>query len=113
VHYWDYWATYLAPGFRKNETIFVGKITSKKVEYIMLLGHGTVYGEQYYTVAPPRAGVLWRDMAEWCEETFGSSTGSIWHDNLAPGSGERWYQNNSKFWFRSEADQTWFILKWS
>ena len=78
-----------------------------------LLGHGTVYGEQYYTVAPPRAGVLWRDMAEWCEETFGPSTGSIWHDNLAPGSGERWYQNNAKFWFRSEADQTWFILKWS
>jgi hypothetical protein len=79
----------------------------------MLLGHGTVYGEQYYTVAPPMFTVTWRKMAAWCEATFGESTGSMWHNNLAPGSGERWYQNNAKFWFREEKDLTLFLLRWS
>ena len=78
----------------------------------MLLGHGTVYGAQYYTVAPPMAGVSWREMEAWCEATFGASTGSIWGGGTnAPG--ERWYQNNAKFWFRKEKDLTLFILKWS
>ena len=77
---------------------------------MMLLGHGTVYDAQYYTVAPPMSGVSWRDMSAWCSETFGSSTGSIWSAWQEPG--ERWYANNSKFWFREEADRTWFILKW-
>ena len=78
---------------------------------MMLLGHGTVYGEQYYTVAPPTESLPWGDMALWCIETFGPSTGSIWAAIQEPG--ERWYANNSKFWFRSEADRTWFLLRWS
>jgi hypothetical protein len=77
----------------------------------MLLGHGTVYGAQYYTVAPPMDGAAWRDMAAWCQETFGASTSSIWSAWQEPG--ERWYANNAKFWFREEADRTWFLLKWS
>jgi len=78
---------------------------------MMLLGHGTVYGSQYYTVAPPMGLMPWREMEAWCIETFGSSTGSIWAAWQEPG--ERWYMNNSKFWFRDEADQTWFLLRWS
>ena len=78
---------------------------------MMLLGHGTVYGELYYTVAPPMAGVPWREMAEWCRDTFGASTGSIWSAWQEPS--ERWYANNSKFWFREEADLSWFLLRWS
>jgi hypothetical protein len=50
-------------------------------------------------------------MEAWCKETFGASTGSIWSAWQEPG--ERWYANNSKFWFRDEADQTWFLLRWS
>jgi hypothetical protein len=77
----------------------------------MLLGHGTVYSEQYYTVAPPMDGASWREIEAWCIETFGSSTGSIWGGGTnAPG--ERWYQNNAKFWFRSQADLSWFLLRW-
>ena len=79
---------------------------------MMLLGHGTVYGAQYYTVAPPMAGASWRDMEAWCIETFGVSTGSIWSNEIAKPL-ERWYQNNAKFWFREEADRTWFLLRWS
>ena len=77
----------------------------------MLLGHGAVYDEQYYTVAPPMEGAPWREMEAWCIETFGSSTGSIWSAWQEPS--ERWYQNNGKFWFRDEADRTWFLLRWS
>jgi hypothetical protein len=77
----------------------------------MLLGHGTVYDRQYYTVAPPMEGAPWREMAEWCRDTFGASYGNIWATWQEPG--ERWYSNNSKFWFRDEADLTCFLLRWS
>ena len=79
----------------------------------MLLGHGAVYDEQYYTVAPPMAGAAWREMYFWCEATFGPSTGSIWIKSNIRTPNERWYQNNGKFWFRSEADLSWFLLRWS
>ena len=79
---------------------------------MMLLGHGTVYGEQYYTVDPMGLHP-WREMEAWCTETFGPTVGSIWGESPVPEPGQRWYQNNSKFWFRSEADQTWFVLRWS
>ena len=78
---------------------------------MMLLGHGTVYGARYYTVAPPLFNVAWREMNVWCQATFGPSTGSIWATIQEPG--ERWYQNNAKFWFRDEADRTWFLLRWA
>ncbi len=81
---------------------------------MMLLGHGTVYGAQYYTVAPPMEGVSWREMAAWCIETFGVSTGNIWGlKDPQSRPTERWYQNNAKFWFREEADRTWFLLRWA
>ena len=80
---------------------------------MMLLGHGTVYGSRYYTVAPAMGLHPWREMEEWCSEIFGASTGSIWGESPVPKPGQRWYQNNSKFWFRSEADRTCFLLKWS
>jgi hypothetical protein len=46
---------------------------------------------------------------------FGDSTGSIWAEEVnktTPTPGERWYSNNRKFWFRSERDRDWFIIKW-
>lgn len=75
-----------------------------------LLGNGTVYGKNYRTVAPPLRN--WGAMTTWCTETFGPSTGSIW-GHQTPTVGERWYQNNAKFWFRDEKDLTMFILRWS
>jgi len=77
---------------------------------MMLLGHGTVYDAQYYTVAPPMGLMPWRDMTVWCIETFGASTGSIWS---AWQASERWYVSHNKFWFREEADRTWFLLRWT
>ena len=85
---------------------------------------GKVYGMRYYTVKPvwepPSVYSLngwhnkaWNDMMTWCVETYGPSTSSIWSENSIPEPGERWYANNSKFWFRREQDRDWFVLRWS
>jgi hypothetical protein len=59
------------------------------------------------------AGVSWRDMSDWCSETFGPVS-DVWQaDKWFTEPGARWYQNNAKFWFRDEADRIWFLLRWS
>ena len=73
------------------------------------LSEGKVYGARYYCVEP--IGGNWIDMETWCVETFGSSGDSIWGSDI-PEPACRWYANNRKFWFRSEADRTMFVLKW-
>lgn len=87
-------------------------INSQPVEDLVL-SEGRVYGARYYCVGP--VGGNWREMEDWCISTYGSSTGSIWAeqvDKLTAKPGERWYANNRKFWFRKESDRTLFILKW-
>ena len=78
------------------------------------LSEGTVYGSCYYCVEP--VGGDWLEMEAWVLKTCGESTGSIWAEEKykhAANPGERWYGNNSKFWFREEQDRTMFVLKWS
>ena len=81
----------------------------------MILDTGTVYGARYHTVSPGW-GAPWEEMTKWCVKTFGPVTGSIWADTTTPSvipkPGERWYMNNSKFWFREQKDLEWFMLKW-
>ena len=74
---------------------------------------GTVYGARYYTVKPE--GYVWAELEEWCTTTFGSHGGAIWgaDPNKAPLPNERWYMNNSKFWFRNEKDRNWFTMRWT
>ena len=74
------------------------------------LSQGTVYGARYYTVEP--IGGNWKDMEEWCGQTFGDPGDRIWDSGPAPLPAKRWYMNNRKFWFRHEKDRDWFILKW-
>jgi hypothetical protein len=74
------------------------------------LSEGTVYGSRYYCVEP--YGGSWMDMELWCMEAFGTASGSIWGENPAPEPAMRWYMNNRKFWFRDEADQLMFVMKW-
>ena len=47
----------------------------------------------------------WLDMSEWVVATFGHSDWSVEHG--------RWVGSNQKYWFRDEADRTFFILRWS
>jgi hypothetical protein len=87
-------------------------INSQPVED-MVLSEGRVYGARYHCVEP--IGGNWREMEDWCINTYGETTGSIWAqevDKLTPLVNERWYANNRKFWFRNEKDRTLFILKW-
>jgi len=74
---------------------------------------GTVYGKRYYTISPPMFESNWPDMELWCAETFGP-TGSLWKErkNLTPEPNQRWYANDSKFWFLEEKDLNWFVLRW-
>jgi hypothetical protein len=80
----------------------------------LVLSEGKVYGARYYCVEP--VGGNWREMEDWCIQTCGETTGSIWAEEVnkvTPAPGERWYANNRKFWFRHEKDRTLFILRWS
>jgi hypothetical protein len=71
------------------------------------LNEGRVYGARYLTVHPNNSW-HWNEMMAWMVETFGPTA----HDGVwTPGM--RWYANNAKFWFRNEADQLLFVLRWS
>ncbi len=74
------------------------------------LSEGTVYGARYYTAEP--IGGNWVEMETWCYQAFGNDDYPIWGEKTAPEPAQRWYKNNRKFWFRSEADRTMFVLKW-
>ena len=78
----------------------------------LILSQGTVYGSRYHTVEP--IGGNWKDMEEWCGETFGPVGEKIWQHDMskAPAPELRWYMNSRKFWFRNEKDRDWFILRW-
>jgi len=47
----------------------------------------------------------WHEMGEWVVKTFGHSD---WATEHGP-----WVASNYKYWFRDEADRTFFILRWS
>ena len=75
---------------------------------------GRVSGARYHTVNPNANwdtywyNQAWHDMENWCIETLGPTpVDGVWTPDA------RWYVNNSKFWFREEADMLMFILRWA
>jgi hypothetical protein len=71
------------------------------------LNEGRVYGSRYLTVHPSNSW-HWNDMMAWMVDTFGPTAhDGVWTPSM------RWYANNAKFWFRNEADQLLFVLRWS
>lgn len=71
------------------------------------LNEGRVYGARYLTVHPTN-GAKWNEMMSWMVDTFGPTAhDGVWTPSM------RWYANNAKFWFRNEADQLLFLLRWS
>lgn len=113
--------TILMSGRRTGKSVFSNQALQRLIADLnsqpvsnLVLSEGTVYGSRYHCVEP--VGGNWRMMEDWCIETFGSSTGSIWAEEIdkkTPQPGERWYANNRKFWFRKESDRTLFTLRWS
>ena len=83
--------------------------------YELNISTGTVSGTQYQTAMPiwnpSRHGwhnPEWNEMIEWCVKMFGpTAKDGVWTPD------ERWYANNSKFWFRDEVDLLMFVLRWS
>jgi hypothetical protein len=83
--------------------------------YELNISTGTIYDAEYHTAnpewTPSRHGWYnqeWNDMTAWCVKMFGpTAKDGVWTPN------ERWYANNSKFWFRNEADLLMFVLRWS
>ena len=47
----------------------------------------------------------WREMDKWLLNIMGDNN---WHKENA-----RWVGSNRKYWFRDDADRTFFILRWS
>ena len=84
-------------------------IHNRPVEELKL-SEGTIYGSRYYCIEP--VGGSWAKMELWCMQAFGETTGSIWGEKSAPEPAMRWYMNNRKFWFRDQADQLMFVMKW-
>ena len=77
-------------------------------DYYLEHGRGTIYGQEYLSVAPINAEGMWSDMMAWMIKTFGPTPfDSIWMPN------QRWHVNNAKFWFRDQKDRDWFVLRWS
>ena len=75
------------------------------------LSEGRISGARYYTVQPMMTWTStrrdWIDMEQWCTDTFGPT-----HKEGVWLPAKRWYANDRKFWFRKEADRTWFVLRW-
>ena len=70
---------------------------------------GTVYGEPYYAVKTYQP-IPWAKMEEWCVNAFGPSGTEDKPGAWSPY--ERWYANNSIFWFKDKKDLEWFLLRW-
>lgn len=119
------WQASLIAGFKKGEVRIMtagrqtGKsmFTAQAIERLMrdlnsqpvtdlVLSENRVSGARYWCVEP--VGGNWLEMETWCAATYGdTSKDGVW----TPGM--RWYANNRKFWFRSEKDRDWFIIKWN
>jgi len=49
----------------------------------------------------------WNEISQWCYDMYGRP-GDPFTDVA-----ERWYLNNSAYWFRNEEDVMMFMLRWS
>jgi hypothetical protein len=79
----------------------------------MIVDSGRVYNQPYITVAFPTSSNPWIELHQWCTEMFGTEGSEMWGISPAPKPASRWYINNSKFWFRDEADASMFLLRWT
>lgn len=90
-------------GTQWSKVYTVGNVVSYRLD----ISEGRVAGARYYTVEPV-GQCDWYEMQKWMVETFGETADDgVWTP------GERWYANNSKFWFRNRKDLDWFVLRWS
>jgi hypothetical protein len=81
--------------------------------YRIKLSEYDIYGETYHAATPvgwmlDDKNITWKEILDWVTETFGpTAEDGVWS------AGERWYANNSSFYFRNLEDRDWFLLRWS
>lgn len=76
----------------------------------MVLSEARMNGARYYVAEP--IGGNWIDMEAWIVQRMGSA-GEVWaRDDFTWPELPRWFKLDRRFWFRSEADRTLFVLKW-
>ena len=81
---------------------WINEINMKRLE----TGYADNQPKWPYWVQPRYYNVVdWHDMDKWMREIFGES------DWLTENG--RWVGSDRKYWFRYEADRTFFILRWS
>ena len=88
---------------------YISKIYNMmKEDTALVCEEGKVFGKTYYVVHPRGIGHSWHNMTEWLIQTMGATNKQgAWYPD------ERWYANNSRFWFRNETDRTMFLMRWS
>jgi hypothetical protein len=83
------------------------------INYCLVLDTIPAHDVEYYTVRPIGKSlmgdwIVWDDMIAWCIKTYGPTPkDGVWT------TGQRWYVNNTRFWFKDIADRDWFVLRWS
>jgi len=81
---------------------FIFDLTMKRLE----TGHADNQPKWPYWVRPFNYSESeWQAMSVWMTETFGDSN---WLKENA-----LWVGSDRKYWFRNEADRTFFLLRWS
>ena len=92
--------------FSKTEILdvrrWIDEINVKRLE----TGYAEIQPKYPYWVRPHNyPSKDWHEMGQWMVETFGDSD---WSEE-----NPLWVGSNQKYWFRDEADRTFFILRWS
>lgn len=82
------------------------------------LNEGKVLGSRYATAKPVYDPTVtqgfnrsWDEAVTWCVEQFGP-TKMPW-ETIGSKKLQRWYVNNSTFWFKNDEDLTLFLLRWA
>lgn len=78
-----------------------------------------IHGEPYYTVRPTAVIRIeqWDNMLEWAKQEFGTASefrkGCVGQRVSVNKPGERYYIDNTRFWFRHKKECEKFLQYWS
>lgn len=78
-----------------------------------------IHGEPYHTVRPTAVIRIeqWDHMLSWAQQQFGTACnfepGCVGQRVQVPSVGERYYVDNTRFWFRHSRDRDCFVAHWT
>ena len=78
-----------------------------------------IHGEPYHTVRPTAVIRIeqWDHMLSWAQQQFGTACnfepGCVGQRVQVSSVGERYYVDNTRFWFRHSRDRDCFVAHWT